>query len=98
MEKMSRASLAITNDSGLMHVAVALGIPTVAIFGPTVREFGFYPRAKHAHVIENSGLDCRPCTAIGREDCPKGHFLCMKAITPEIVIAQISTYSTSSVQ
>ena len=78
IDRMSRATLAITNDSGLMHVASALGIKTVAIFGPTVREFGFFPRARNATVIENVGLPCRPCTAIGRADCPEGHFLCLK--------------------
>jgi len=86
MERMARASLAITNDSGLMHVASALGIPTIAIFGPTVREFGFMPRAKTATILENKGLYCRPCTAIGKDSCPDKHFKCMKEITPGQVL------------
>ncbi len=85
MERMSRASLAITNDSGLMHVAAALAIPTIAIFGPTVKEFGFMPRNPNATIIENKGLYCRPCTAIGKDYCPERHFRCMKDIGAEMV-------------
>lgn len=88
-ERIAECSFAITNDSGLMHVATATGIPTYAIFGPTVREFGFMPRSKNATVIENTGLDCRPCTTIGLEHCPKGHFKCMKEITPNVVFESI---------
>jgi ADP-heptose:LPS heptosyltransferase len=86
MERLSHASLAMTNDSGLMHISNALSIPTISIFGPTVREFGFMPRGDHAIVVQNEGLSCRPCTAIGRADCPKGHFRCMKEITPENIL------------
>jgi heptosyltransferase-2 len=88
-EKMAECSLAITNDSGLMHVASAVGIRTISIAGPTVKEFGFYPRTKNAIVIENNDLDCRPCTTIGLENCPKGHFKCMKEITPLTIIEAI---------
>ena len=89
-ERMAECQVAITNDSGLMHVATAAGIPTIAIFGPTVREFGFFPRAKNTIVLENNNLDCRPCTTIGLDHCPKGHFKCMKEITPEMVMEKVS--------
>jgi lipopolysaccharide heptosyltransferase II len=92
-EHLSHASLAITNDSGLMHIANALDMPTISIFGPTIREFGFMPRGENAIVVQNDGLSCRPCTAIGREDCPKGHFRCMKEITTEIVLHDIKRTS-----
>ncbi len=88
--RIAECSLAITNDSGMMHVASAVGLPTVAIFGPTVREFGFMPRNKNVQIVENLNLDCRPCTTIGLDHCPKGHFRCMKEITPEIIISRIS--------
>jgi lipopolysaccharide heptosyltransferase II len=87
--KIAECSLAITNDSGLMHVASALGISTIAIFGPTVRELGFMPRNKNVAIIENINLDCRPCTTIGLDHCPKGHFKCIKEITPQIVLTSI---------
>ncbi|HPN36048.1 MAG TPA: glycosyltransferase family 9 protein [bacterium] len=79
--------LMVTNDSGLMHLAVALGIKTVSIFGCTTRELGFFPDAPFSRVVENTGLACRPCTAMGRRRCPKGHFRCMTEVTPEQVAA-----------
>jgi heptosyltransferase-2 len=88
--KIADCSLAITNDSGLMHIAAAVGIPTIAIFGPTVRELGFMPRNKNVQVTENNDLDCRPCTTIGLDHCPKGHFKCMKQIVPEKIISIIN--------
>jgi heptosyltransferase-2 len=83
---MDRCAVVLANDTGLMHIAEARGVPVVAIFGPTVREFGFFPRGARAAVVENSGLYCRPCTHIGLPRCPLGHFRCMKEITPGAVI------------
>ena len=74
-----------TNDSGLMHLGVALGIKTVSIFGCTTRELGFYPDAPFSRVVENTGLACRPCTTMGRRRCPKDHFRCMTGVSPEQV-------------
>ena len=75
----------VANDSGLMHVASARRRPLVAIFGSTVREFGFYPYNSTAAVLEVDGLSCRPCSHIGRSRCPKKHFRCMRDITPAAV-------------
>ncbi len=91
--RLASCTLAITNDSGLMHLASAVGIKTISLFGPTVRGFGFMPRSKDAIVIENTILSCRPCTTIGSDHCPKGHFKCMVDITPEMVINTISRIS-----
>jgi heptosyltransferase-2 len=79
------ADLFITNDTGLMHLAVALGVKTIAIFGPTTKELGFFPIARHALVVENAGLYCRPCTHIGSHKCPQKHFRCMREVLPEQV-------------
>lgn len=76
----------ISTDSGPMHIGTALGKPTLAIFGPTTKEFGFYPAFSGCSVVENNGLDCRPCDVHGLDSCPKGHFRCMKELTPESVI------------
>jgi len=77
---MDRCSLIVSNDSGLMHIAAARRRKLVAIFGPTVREFGFFPfRTPHV-VVENDSLSCRPCTHIGLPECPKRHFRCMNDI------------------
>ncbi|HYM20304.1 MAG TPA: glycosyltransferase family 9 protein [Candidatus Kapabacteria bacterium] len=88
-QELSRVSIAITNDSGLMHLASASGIKIISMFGPTVREFGFYPRSKSATVLENTELNCRPCTTIGLDYCPRVHFKCMKDVNPLQVISKI---------
>ena len=70
----------ICNDSAILHLAEALGKKVIAIFGSTVKEFGFFPQLKHSKVLEINDLKCRPCTHIGRENCPEGHFNCMEKI------------------
>lgn len=90
-----RCVAAVTNDSGAMHIASARGIPLVALFGSTVREFGFFPSGASAVVLENEGLSCRPCSHIGRSSCPKGHFACMRDIAPETVWKALCAISRS---
>ena len=70
----------VSNDSGLMHIADARQKPLVALFGSTVRQFGFFPQGRESVVIERNGLYCRPCSHIGRSSCPEKHFRCMKDI------------------
>jgi heptosyltransferase-2 len=72
-----------TNDSGLMHLATAVKVPVISIFGSTVKEFGFFPYKARSVVLENKELTCRPCTHIGRSSCPEGHFNCMNQVTPD---------------
>lgn len=91
-EKMKKCSLIICNDSGLMHTASALDIPLIAIFGSTVREFGFEPYNCRNLILENNSLSCRPCSHIGREKCPKSHFKCMREITPEFVAEKFKSF------
>ncbi len=83
---MDYCSIVITNDTGLMHIAAARKRNVVAIFGPTVKEFGFFPFGTSSIVIENTGLYCRPCTHVGLPDCPEGHFKCMNEITTDRLI------------
>jgi len=80
---VKRCRLLIANDSGLMHVAEAVGTPLVAIFGSTTRELGFFPHRQTSRVVENLGLSCRPCSHLGFQQCPRGHFRCMREITVE---------------
>ena len=75
----------VTNDSGPMHLATAVGKPVVALFGPTVEAFGFFPLGDRNVVLQRE-LYCRPCSLHGTERCPEGHFKCMKEITPEEVL------------
>jgi heptosyltransferase-2 len=84
---LSQCRLLISHDSGLMHLAVALQIPVLAIFGPTVQEFGFYPFQARAQVLSTS-LACRPCSTKGSRRCPRGHHACMQQITvPQVLVA-----------
>ncbi|MBS1983891.1 MAG: lipopolysaccharide heptosyltransferase II, partial [Bdellovibrionales bacterium] len=83
---VSKLSLLITNDSSLLHIGEALKIPLVAIFGPTVRGFGFAPYQKTSRVAEVINLPCRPCTLHGGEECPLKHHLCMKDVDVNAVL------------
>ncbi|MBS1492082.1 MAG: glycosyltransferase family 9 protein [Bacteroidetes bacterium] len=73
----------ITNDSAILHISEMLGKKVRAIFGSTVKEFGFFPQLKESAVFENENLKCRPCTHIGLPSCPLGHFKCMNEIRIE---------------
>lgn len=82
---MKICKVIVCNDSGLMHTAAASGVPVIAIFGSSVKEFGFTPYGVRNLILENNSLSCRPCSHIGRSNCPKKHFKCMKELTPQIV-------------
>lgn len=77
-----QARSVVAHDSGAMHVACAFNRPVVCVWGNTVPAFGmgpYQPRSPHqAHSMEVPELDCRPCSKLGFEKCPKGHFHCME--------------------
>ena len=79
-ELVGRAAAIVTNDSAPLHLASAMGTPTVAIFGPTVPGFGFGPLAPKSIVVGHAGLACRPCDRHGPQVCPLGHFRCMREL------------------
>ena len=81
---IKRLACYITNDSGPMHLAWAQRVPVTAIFGPTVRELGFFPRGENSTVLEAS-VPCRPCGLHGPQICPHGHHRCMTDISPAMV-------------
>ncbi len=89
---MKQCQHIICNDSGLMHTATAVGVPITAIFGSTVREFGFIPYQSNNTILENNSLSCRPCSHIGRFSCPQKHFKCMKEIKPNTVFDQVKSF------
>jgi heptosyltransferase II len=81
---LASASAAISNDSGLLHVAAALGIPSIGIFGPT-SPWHWAPLNPLAAVVETrSALDCRPCH---KPECRLLHHRCMRDIVPEQILA-----------
>lgn len=85
-----RAKMIVTNDTGLMHIAAAFKRPVISLWGNTVPAFGMYPyygRNYLSHqqqlpydIMEVNNLSCRPCSKIGYNKCPRGHFKCMENI------------------
>jgi heptosyltransferase-2 len=86
---VERSATLVSGDTGVMHIATAVGTPVVALFGPTVKEFGFFPYTPASRVIELD-LSCRPCSSKGGARCPLGHHRCLVDIGPEIVLAALS--------
>jgi heptosyltransferase-2 len=81
---ISRLSCYLTNDSGPMHIAWSRRAPVTAVFGPTVRSLGFFPRGAASTVFE-ANVECRPCGLHGPSSCPLGHHHCMIKVEPEAV-------------
>jgi len=78
----------ITNDSGPMHIAVARGVPVVAIFCATTPALGFYPYSSKAVVVEKA-LPCRPCSSHGGRRCPLGTEDCIRLVGPNQVLQAV---------
>jgi heptosyltransferase-2 len=84
---ISMAERVVTNDSAPLHIAESVGTPVTAIFGPTVPEFGFGPRAAHSSLVDAGELPCRPCGIHGSRRCPIGTHECMTSIGAAEVLA-----------
>ncbi len=85
---LSGCALAVSHDSGLMHLAAARGLRVVALFGSTSPVLGFAP-AGAGHVVLCRNEPCQPCTLHGRERCPLGHFHCMTRLGVDEVDAAV---------
>jgi heptosyltransferase-2 len=86
---IGRARVLVTNDSAPLHVATAMGTPIVAVFGPTLPEFGFGPIRPGDVALGVAGLDCRPCSRHGPLRCPLGHHRCMTDLGVDTVAAAV---------
>ncbi len=86
IDLLGLSSAAVSNDSGLMHVAAAVGIPLVAIYGSSSPAYT-PPLSDKAQTIY-LGLECSPCFA---RECPLGHLNCLNNIRPEQVLSALST-------
>jgi heptosyltransferase-2 len=85
---LRRARVTVTGDTGPMHLATGVGTPVVALFGPTVEHFGFFPYRARAVVLERQ-LPCRPCSTKGGPRCPLGHHRCLEDIGPTEVLGRL---------
>ena len=93
-----KSRVVIAHDTGLMHIAAAFKKQVIAIWGSTTPSFGMVPyygykfMATHANPYDNiqvHKLWCRPCTKMGRNKCPQGHFKCMKKIDVDEVVDRV---------
>ena len=83
---LAASDVAVSNDSGLLHVAAALGTPSMGIFGPT-SPWHWAPLNPITAIVQTSEtLDCQPCH---KPTCRKGHHRCMRDISAEQVFAMI---------
>ncbi len=94
-ELIGRSSVLVANDSAPTHLASAMGTPTIAVFGPTVPEFGYGPLAPHHRTIGHVALPCRPCDRQGPRHCPLGHWRCMREITADAVTALVDQLTSN---
>lgn len=86
--ELAASSAAVVNDSGLLHLSEAVGTPVVALFGPTVRAFGYAPLLPRSVLLERD-LDCRPCSRTGARPCHRGDLACLQGIAPATVLAAL---------
>ncbi|MDX5442486.1 MAG: glycosyl transferase, partial [Hymenobacteraceae bacterium] len=82
---IKQAEVIFSHDTGLMHIAAAFGKKIYSIWGNTIPEFGMYPYKTDFVKLEVKGLSCRPCSKIGYNKCPKGHFKCMNDIDFSVI-------------
>jgi ADP-heptose:LPS heptosyltransferase len=87
---VQQATMVITHDTGMMHIAAAFNKKIYSVWGNTVPEFGMYPylESEQSKRIEVKGLNCRPCSKIGYDKCPKGHFKCMQEIDENLFLSE----------
>ena len=87
---VQQATMVITHDTGMMHIAAAFGQKIYSVWGNTVPEFGMYPYKVNtsSRMIEVKDLSCRPCSKIGYAKCPKGHFKCMQEIDEKLFLSE----------
>ncbi|MFZ4524759.1 MAG: glycosyltransferase family 9 protein [Chlorobium sp.] len=91
---LERSDAVLCNDTGLMHVASAFGKQLFVLFGSSASAFGFLPYHVPYDLFQVEGLPCRPCSHIGRDHCPKGHFRCMNDLSVALIAEHILDYFT----
>ena len=91
VDLLSLSAAVLSNDSGLMHIASALGTPLVVVYGPTSTDFT--PPLSERAVSITPELDCAPCF---QRECPLGHHRCMRDTTPKTVSGRLESLLAST--
>lgn len=87
---MAHCDIVVSNDTGPMHIAAALGKPIVTLYGPTTPALGFSPYGVAWEEASVASLSCRPCHAHGPEHCPLSHWRCMRELQPAQVAERVA--------
>ena len=90
---VKNAAALLTHDTGLMHIGACFEVPIHLIWGNTVKDFGMYPfrpEQENSFQYEVEKLKCRPCSKIGFQNCPKGHFACMRQQDLDYISSQLN--------
>ena len=97
-----RARVVVSHDTGLMHVAAAFRKNIVSLWGNTSPELGMFPYfgantlktrvSPKSVLMEVSGLHCHPCSKLGYDKCPRGHFKCMRRQDVDKMVAAVAGY------
>ncbi|MBN1596619.1 glycosyltransferase family 9 protein [candidate division FCPU426 bacterium] len=93
---LSRAEITVANDSGPLHLALAAGCRAVALFGPTVPQFGFAPVQHPQAMVLEKKLSCRPCAVHGGKKCPLQHHACLRTLMPQEVQSALKAFLGST--
>lgn len=91
---LKNAKCLITHDTGLMHIGAIFDLSMMVIWGNTTPDFGMYPYNWQQGSIEffqSENLSCRPCSKIGYQQCPKGHFKCMRNQDIDLLANRVNT-------
>lgn len=93
---LARCAFTVGNDSGLLHLSEAVGTPVLAIFGPTVRAWGYFPLDPRSRVFEQD-VTCRPCSKMGERACHQVAPWCLlRTSSDEVGRAALELWETTS--
>jgi ADP-heptose:LPS heptosyltransferase len=84
---IKNAKTIITGDTGMMHIASCFDVRIVTLWGNTHPKFGMYANVQKEQVQNYLiNLSCHPCSKLGSDNCPRGHFNCMNMQDTEKIV------------